>query len=138
MARVQQRTPPLIGTPRSLATLKRAAPETPVTDHLTQCAQPAPTAPCLLPGCPEQCDWTASPGRPRLFCSRSCQESYKRDASRLREEIDLLEQELTDPDEDLDIGVVRSHLARRRWHLRRYGSAQTNNIQGGEYGTYIE
>lgn len=117
--------------------LKRAAPETRVTDHLAQCAQPAPTAPCLLPGCPERCDWSASPGRPRLFCSRSCQESYKRDATRLREEIDLLEQELTDPGEDLDIDLVRSHLARRRWHLRRYESpapatSSTRNKDGAD------
>lgn len=91
-----------------------------VLEALARSAQPAPTAPCLQPGCPEQCTWTDSPGRPALFCSRACQEMFKRDVARLRAEIAILENELEGDHDDAGIGIIRSHLARRRWHLKRY------------------
>lgn len=76
--------------------------------------------PCLRMGCSRVCEWQASGGRPKLFCSESCRRRQLRERETLQSELAELESCLTQADTVRRRQTIETQMANVRWQLARY------------------
>lgn len=82
---------------------------------------PASRLPCLNPRCRRDCAWSATEGRPQLFCSGSCRLAWNRERKRLMRDLGVLESACLDPKaRQHELRALRSQVAHIRWALERY------------------
>ena len=101
---------------------RRAASARPdnLIEDLENCIQPVDETGCLAPACHEVVAWPKAGGRPSRFCSRSCQERFERERTRLLAEVAEIEGALPVTDAPAERRYLSNQLSRRTWLLERY------------------
>ena len=91
-----------------------------LVEDLEGCIQPAAETACVAPACHEVVTWPKTGGRPSRFCSRSCQERFERERTRLLAEVAEIEAALPMADVPAERRYLSNQLSRRAWLLERY------------------